>query len=235
MKDRLSEKEKREIAEIVSLCNAQDGTEYSVPLEADGYYLSKSGAVTVSFLAFFELGETYDGIPVDEICAFTHPLFRGKGRMRRLLGKCREDYETGEYVWKFQADPRGNARSYLLHLSCSHEYDELLMKKELAPSGSISSFTEETGIHFENEHSELFANVEGVSAYLYDVRSDASHLREGSAERLLKKALRELSDICEIAVLEVSSQNLPALRLYEKTGFTVAERLEMWYHKSVND
>ena len=53
--------------------------------------------------------------------------------------------------------------------------------------------------------------------------------------RLLKKALRELSDICEIAVLEVSSQNLPALRLYEKTGFTVAERLEMWYHKSISD
>ncbi len=235
MKDRLSEKEKGEIAEIVSLCNAHDGTGYSVPLDADGYYLSKSGGSTVSFLAFFELGETYDGIPVDEICAFTRPEFRGKGRMRRLLGKCREDYETGEYVWKFQADPRGNARSVLLHLSCTHEYDELLMKKELAPSGSISSFTEETGIHFENEHSELFANVEGVSAYLYDVRTDASHLREGSAERLLKKALREFSDICEIAVLEVSSQNLPALRLYEKTGFTVAERLEMWYHKSVND
>ena len=227
-------KEEEEIAGIVALSNETDGTGYSVPADADGWFLSKHDGKTVSFAALFELGETYRGIPVDELSLFTDVSFRKKGRMRKILRKIREEYE-GDYAWKVCAFPNGRAASFLLHEGFTHEYDELLMELPLGNGGGAEPL--EAEFTRENAHSELSVKVYGNEAYLYGVRTDAAHLREGSAERLLREALSELSEKgISKAVLQVSGQNTPALALYRKLGFLVAEKLEMWYtHKVMQE
>lgn len=234
MKFNLSAKEKEEVAEIVSRCNLADGTAYSAPLDADLYWISKSAGKVIAVLSAYELGETCGNAPVIELSAFTDPSFRGKGRMRRLLEKCAESLSGIFCAFKFQAYPCPVSEAFLTHKGYVHAYDELVMKKKLGGFPAEAASPEEM-LHFENAHSELSVSLSGGIACIYNVRTDASHLREGSAEALLRETLSGLAKKADTAVLEVSSANLPAVGLYEKAGFTVDEKLEMWYNKPIRD
>lgn len=235
MKKYLNKNEQKETEEIINASNRYDKTGYSVPLDADLWFLSYHYGKAAAFLAVYHMGDTHEGHPVDEVLLFTCPEERGKKRAKRLLEKYREhvnsEYEEVRHV-RFTAYPSENTEDFLKHMKAVHEGDELLMTRALPGSGDLPG----EDLTFSNEHSECSVRTYGDTAYIYGVRTDASHLREGSAERLLTEVLAGLSEKgAGKAVLQVSSLNAPALRLYEKLLFKVEERMELWYNNNLSN
>ena len=235
MRKYLNGTEQKEIEEIIEASNEYDRTDYSVPSDADLWLLSCHYGKIVSFLAVYFMGDTHEGHPVDEVLLFTHPLERGKKRAGRLFEKyCA--YVTSEYKEiphaRFTVYPSEKTESFLEHMDAVHEGDELLMTRMLSGSADLP----EEDLCFSNEHSECSVRTYGDTAYIYGVRTDASYLRRGSAERLLTKVISELSEKgAGKALLQVSSLNTPAVRLYEKLLFTVEERMELWYDNKLSN
>ncbi|MDO4487560.1 MAG: GNAT family N-acetyltransferase [Eubacteriales bacterium] len=93
------------------------------------------------------------------------------------------------------------------------------------------SVTEEGDRIYENGHSELSLRLlDEETAYIYNVRTDESYLRRGSAKGLLKNALNGLRNEGAVKVLlQVSSENVPAFKLYEGLGFKTSCALSQWY------
>ena len=86
-RDCLNDREKEEVCELVRLCNLQDKTNYSAPLDGDLYFLCRSrdpGDELTGILAVWHLGSTSDGKELDEVAAFTRPDQRGKGVFTEL-------------------------------------------------------------------------------------------------------------------------------------------------------
>ena len=251
MKKRLKRSEKEEILRIVGEENALENTRYGSPLDGDRYVVVPSEtdpARLSAFAAAFDLGETVDGRPVTEIMLFTDPAERRKGIAAALLQKIRRTEE----VLKFAeyASPSGDA--FLHKAGAVHAYDELCMTlslpdlyRERQENGemSMTSSAEEDAVReevvgepedasrrFFSKRSELYVNRDGDAAYIFGVRTDRAHMQKGHAKRLLSAVIAKLSsEGVKEAVLQVSGENEPALRLYETMGFAVSERLGMWY------
>ena len=252
MKTSLSRKEAEEIQRIVSLSNASDGTVYSAPLDADLYFLGTCRGETAAFLAVYFMGETEKRHPVCELLLFTRPDLRGQGRMKRLIGKMEETFsgekERNRPVWRILAYDSRAAEGFLKKKSFTRRYDELLMLKEESAETAPESpaFGEETlrtdmpasacgegSFHFENDHSETDVRISGNTAFFSGVRTDTSWLRKGYAGQLLNDTVQILKRRgIRTFLLQVSSENKAAVSLYTKLGFTVAERLGVWYHSS---
>lgn len=235
MKKYLNDAEQNDIEEIVAASNECDGTHYSVPDDADLWFLSRHYGKVVSFLSVYFMGDTHEGHPVEEVLLFTAPPERGKGRARRLLIRYSEyarSVEGEKPHVRFTAYPSEISEAFLLSAGASHEGDELLMVRRLSGKGGLL----EEDMTFSNEHSECSVKTYGDTAYVYGVRTDVSHLREGSAEKLLKGVISDLEKTgAGRALLQVSSCNVPAVRLYEKLMFSVEERMELWYNNKLSN
>lgn len=235
MKKYLSEAEQMEIEEIVRASNEVDQTDYTAPDDADLWFLSRHLGKIVSFLAVFFMGDTHDGCPVDEIMLFTLPSERGKNRAGKLYEKYAvyASQGSGEIPHvRFSAYHAVSTERFLRKTGAFHEGDELLMVRKLSGEGNLP----EEDRSFRNAHSECSVKTYGDTAYIYGVRTDASQLRQGSAEALLSEVLAEISEEgAGTALLQVASLNTPAVRLYEKLSFTVAERIELWYDTGLRD
>ena len=246
MKDHLTEKEETAVEKITSACNRADGTGYTAPTDADEYLLSCHGGRPVAFLAIYAMGDTVGGRPVEELMLFTDPSFRGKHRASGLLEryrKSRKEKQQPPPVLRFSSYPSAAADSFLSRLQAQHDHDELLMTKELVPAGS----GQETGgkntlpgkharrrklseqeFTMRNSYSECSVRTYGTAGYIYAVRTDESHLRCGSAQKLLQDVLTRLAGLgADHALLEVSSANIPAVCLYRKLGFRVTQTLRL--------
>ena len=251
MKKKLSRMEKEEILRIVGEANALENTRYGSPLDGDRYATVPSEtdpARLAAFAAVFDLGETLDGRPVTEAMLFTDPVCRRQGIASALLAKIRKPGEVIKFAE--YASPSGDA--FLGNAGAVHRYDELCMtlslpaflkkkqesgKTDMTPAAEEETVCEEAaGVpedasrRFFTKHSELYVNRDGDVAYLFGVRTDRAHMQKGHAKRLLSAVLWKLSaEGVRQVVLQVSGKNVPALGLYEKTGFAVTERLGMWY------
>lgn len=70
---------------------------------------------------------------------------------------------------------------------------------------------------------------DGRKAYIYGVLTYAQYLRQGHAEQMLKKLFDSFREHgISNAVLQVSSLNAPALRLYDKLGMRETERVSYY-------
>ena len=242
MRKNLKADEKKELDRIVCEENALEHTRYGSVLDADRFAfpdrktrLRLTGADPAgvpAFAAVYELGETYHGRPVREVSIFTDIRFRRKGLGTALLEKIR----TPDAVLKFAEYESRSGDAFLKKCGAVHVYDELCMtvKTGAAQSGG-EAFLQETPLsdgfrRMENEHSALMVAPYGEKAYICGVQTDAGMLRKGYAEKLLGAVLRKLSaEGTGEAILQVSGENIPAVKLYEKLGFVVTERLGMWY------
>lgn len=235
MKDYLTEKEERSVERIVEDSNTFDGTGYSAPLDADAYYLSRHEGRLVAFLAVFSMGDTVDGRPVEEIMLFTDPEYRKHGRARKLYQKYLADLQNAADddsrisvpVIRFSAYPSEISATFLEKIGAVYDHDEVLMRRHLGNNSGRKLAERE--IRLENEYSECSIKTYGTVGYIYGVRTDRRHLRQGSAEKLLNDVFAKLYDLgAEDAVLEVSSANVPAYHLYQKLQFEVRESLQIW-------
>lgn len=245
MKDHLTEKEETAVKEITSACNRADGTGYAAPIDADEYLLSCHDGRPVAFLAVYAMGDTFGGRPVEELMLFTDPAFRGKHRAARLMERYRKSRQEEQPlpVLRFSSYPSAAADSFLNRHQAQHDHDELLMTKELVPAGcgqkngrkktSSGRNTRcrklsEQEFTVQNSYSECSVRTYGTTGYIYAVRTDESHLRCGSAQSLLQDVLVRLAGLgADHALLEVSSANIPAVCLYRKLGFRVAQTLRL--------
>jgi len=240
----LSEKEERSVERIVEDANTFDGTGYTAPLDADVYYLSRHQGRVVAFLAVYIMGDTVGGRPVEEVLVFTHPEYRRHGRGMKLFRRLMEDLEEFSRppglqgilggvpnkplpVLRFSAYPSEVSIAFLTKLGAVHDHDEVLMRRHLGTNNGKE--LEELEFQMDNEYSECSIKTYGTVGYIYGVRTDTGHLREGSAGRLLHDAFTKLYELgAEDAVLEVSSANIPAYHLYQKLQFEVRESLQIW-------
>lgn len=229
MKYGLTEKEEQAVIRIVEEANRTDGTTYTAPVDADAYYLSCHGGEPVSFLAVYGMGDTRNGNRVEEVLLFTRPEFRNHGRAAKLWRKYCEDSAGQQFSVRFSVYECVSAGRFLKRVQALHDHDEVLMARHLGGSPEPGEL-ETADFPVRNEYSECSVRTCGNVGYVYGVRTDAGHLREGSAQRLLEEVFTKLYGMgASDAVLEVSSANVPAWKLYRKMGFEVEEKLQIWY------
>lgn len=254
-RDQLKETELNSLAALWEAGNALEAHPYSLPEDADIFLLYYEGSELVAALCIYHMGDTKDEKPIDEICAMTHPAWRRRGCFTALFSMAKAllrpvlrfgiyPSPAGEADGGRESGGAGDAETFLEHLGAEFTYKEQFMtlplagpwlKAETEPmeltireeaegsdSDSAPSATLTVTCPFGECHLSLF----GSRAYLFGVLIYRRFRGQGYGYRMLHALLSRLPErgIREV-FLEVSSENLPAVRLYEKLGFAVSESL----------
>ena len=239
--DELNEKELAAVSSVYEKARAFDRSGYSLPDDADRYFLLYHGDLLLSFLAVYYMGETRSGRLVTEIVAFTDPDERRKGYFGRLMEVLSEEPE-GETVLRFCVYENALLLKVLKSLHARRDHAELIMTRSLSDdsfgnddsSGSVSFEPEgkpdgSEGCFCRGRFSECRVRVSGQRAYIFGVLTYEGHRREHRAFRLLLEVLSWCRlQGAEEAFLEVSDENTAAVGLYSKLGFRETERLSYY-------
>ena len=237
-RDHLNEEEKRQIRELVELCNSHDHTSYSSPLDADMYLwrADPSGEGILGLLCIWHLGATTDGLDTDEVAAFTAPGSRGRGIFRELFSEASLVLRPAVL---FSVYENASALKALAALGAELYHSEYMMVRELKPEDGARA-PEAPPMDSEGRISTNFGEAYirdiGGRAYIYGVLVYERFRGRGMGRRLLSEVLRQAADMgFSQAFLEVASDNLPAIRLYESSGFSLEERLDLYIKKLSKD
>jgi RimJ/RimL family protein N-acetyltransferase len=236
--DYIGRKRKQDVSGLIRASNLHDGTHYGMIEDADGYALAyQDGGKLCAAAAFYRMGETFDGQPVCELAAFTAPEYRRQHCFTKLMERLSGELDGS--VLRFAVYPNEDASAVLAGFGAVHDHDELMLEtgtaafSEAAGDGEIPE-GEKLKIDFEegyacSKHSECYFRLGRDSAYVFGVLSYARHRRKGYAREMLKQLFSAFYEKGIFRVrLQVSSENLPALRLYESLGMKETDRLE--YH-----
>ena len=247
-RDQLKETELNSLAALWEAGNALEAHPYSLPEDADIFLLYYEGSELVAALCIYHMGDTKDGKPIDEICAMTHPAWRRRGCFTALFSMAkallRPVLRFGVYPSPSPAGKAGDAEAFLEHLGAEFTYQEQFMtlplpdpcfKAETEPleltireeaEGSDSDSAPSATLTVTCPFGECYMTLFGSRAYLFGVLIYRRFRGQGYGYRMLHALLSRLPErgIREV-FLEVSSENLPAVRLYEKLGFAVSESL----------
>ena len=247
-RDQLKETELNSLAALWEAGNALEAHPYSLPEDADIFLLYYEGSELVAALCIYHMGDTKDGKPIDEICAMTHPAWRRRGCFTKLFSMAkallRPVLRFGIYPSPSPAGKAGDTETFLEHLGAEFTYQEQFMtlplpdpcfKAETEPleltireeaEGSESDSAPSATLTVTCPFGECYLTLFGSRAYLFGVLIYRRFRGQGYGYRMLHALLSRLPErgIREV-FLEVSSENLPAVRLYEKLGFAVSESL----------
>ncbi len=232
--DYIGKKRRKDLAELIAGANAADGTRYSTIDDADVYGLIYDEENRLlGAAAVFYMGDTRNGLPIAELAAFTRPDCRRQGYFRRLLEKLGPELEG--YALRFAVYKNEAALQTLSALSAVPGHEELMLSistdKFSGEDAQPAWLTIDAGEgRAFSEQSECWFRSFGDSVYLFGVQTYANYQRKGYAEALLKAVLAYFyASGTGTAILQVSSENLPALRLYERLGMEETERLSYYY------
>ena len=256
----LNRRQCRAIAGIVDKSNAYDGTDYDFPEDADIYYLlylpvstrgvdsynisaegKKSGKRVrrdelAAYIALYSMGDSYDGRRIYELSAATMPDRRQSACFDRLLSAAHKRIE--DTAVRYAVYESKDVKAALLSRGAQHDHDELMLGLDLnglqAGTGERPEDYEadDKAGHVRLKYSECWYRLSenGKEAYVFGVRTDADHLGEGHAYRMLKALCAGLAEKGAVnMLLQVSSDNAPALRLYDKLGMKEISRLSYYY------
>ncbi len=235
---RPNRRQARALRALIAECNLHDGTHYSLPEDADRLYLLYVGTELAAAAALFLMGEEREGRAIYELAAYTAPNHRRRKYFEQLLSAFREKIK-GQYI-KYAIYDNTAARAVLHHRGAIHDHDELLMRLTLPHGYDTDATSPSSGdIHIDYETGHAYSdfgecwfrlNADGSEAYIFGVQTYANHLRQGHAYKLLSHLYAELATRkVKNILLQVSSDNTPALKLYEKLGMSIQERLELYY------
>ena len=252
----LSAAQARAFEELAGLCRVHDGISLSCPLDADRFYLlaeetPDGGLLLISAAAVFE----EDGLW--ECYGFTRPDSRRRGYFSSLLPLLEKEAAAMEPEPDlcFVADPSGkDALKALAALGAQPWYEEHAMEwraeksgavRPVPPAGELPSL-ELAGApdSADSRRLNFIARTPGgqavgsfslyltpPSACLFEVEIAEPLRRRGLGEAMLRKLQSLTPDLgLNSLTLQVSGKNLPALGLYEKTGFRIAETLSYYLY-----
>ena len=236
--DYIGRKRKQDIRRLISAANLHDGTRYGMIEDADGYALAyQDEGKLCAAAAFYRMGETFEGRPVCELAAFTAPGYRRQHCFTKLMERL--SGELGGSALRFAVYGNADTSAVLGVLGAVHEHDELMLEtgtEAFAGTAGETEIPEEEKLKIDFEegyacsrHGECYFRLGRESAYVFGVLSYARHRRKGYAREMLKQLFSFFYEkgISRVR-LQVSSENLPALRLYENLGMKETDRLE--YH-----
>lgn len=279
-KDMLSDSEKDELYELCITCNANDGTCYSAPSDADIYGLMKDSGRLICAVCAYHMGGRRDDLETDEIYAFTLPEFRKTGCFSSVLSfllPVLRDVLVFP-VYKINEAVLGA----LSCLKAKKDYDEYFMERSLNEIPGPGEISDE-GItrHREASQDEVFFSSRFCECrimrysedclYLYGMLTYARYQGKGYGFEFLSRII-EMIERGEISfgseasanssegscrcgnsseggidseaqkhgfkriILQVSSENTPAVKLYKKCGFSVKDSLSFYnvYKKDIN-
>ena len=227
-----------EIAALITSCNEADGTSYGTDADADSIRVRRDEKGLSAALLSWRLGERFCGKEMEELLAFVRPDLRRQGLFTGLFREAGPSLFP--YLRASVCENEGALRA-LSALGAEHLYDELLMERplpfhaedpgkehtELSRRGSASLLRreeEEDAVRFSTPQSELYVRPLGESAFLFGVFTSSRCRGRGYGRRLLSDVLERLSlEGFRKAVLQVSSENTPAVSLYRSLGFKVSE------------
>ena len=235
-RDHLNDREEEAVRQLVDACNQADGTRYSYPLDGDIYLLRYDEGSDdpeerlLGLLCIWHLGSTKDGEELSEAAAFTAPDHRRQGIFSELYETARPVLSPSVLFSIYKNEPAERALS---SIGGYYDHSEYLMKLSLAErsfdaEAGLSFYDEGESFHAEAAYGEANYRLNGDgSAYIYGVLVYESRRGKGYGYKLLCGLLNRLKEMgMTEAMLEVFSENTPALYLYQKLGFTIAERID---------
>lgn len=288
-RDCLNEAEAKELEHLAETCSHADGLSWSVPDDADLYFLFyedaadfdclsenssakcslKEAAPSLSaVLCVFHMGDTKNGLPIDELIALTRPDARRRGYFRALFSTARPllrpmirfSLPTASSE-KAAASGKKNAasRQFLLQIGAEHDHDEYLMELQLSKTPAANTSAAETftagtfaahalyavseappiRLHFNMQdgitavscrYGECFLSDWSDGVYLFGLLVYERFRGQGFGSRILHALFSRLCmQSGSRVVLEVSSDNLPAVKLYQKMGFQTIDAVSYFY------
>lgn len=242
---RLSRRRLKQLEDLTGSCSLQEGLSLSCPSDADRFYLlqSEKGALLSALAAY-----TAEGFW--ECYAFTRPDCRNKGYFSRLLKTAQRDSLRflGCRGLLFLTDHKSpdaektlkamdavlvrqeHAMLLKLQASASSSKEETL-SLSFSPSGDspdASLLTAEARYGSHPVGSCRLCRM-GETACLYSFEILPPLRGQGFGSLFLNALISQAPGLgISSLLLQVSGDNTPAMRLYEKTGFRITETLSYW-------
>lgn len=241
------------LTDLVLDVNEADKSNYTVPDDASYYVLLYEDEELcgddelIAAMALYEMGETYGGKAVMEIVAFTGPKYRRQGYFELLLSSLKDELKGYAPRFALYLDRATEGTMVALKsVSAIYDHDELLMELKIKDKAVDNDKEYELYIECREGDEEeggqtaeylvstpyggCAYRVYGTEAYIYGITTYERFQNQGHAYAMLNNLFDYLlkQDISSFS-LEVSSENTAAVKLYEKLGFKVAERLSYYY------
>lgn len=233
-RDFLNEEEELKVSKLTEACNSFDGTSYGVPLDGDLYLLKESedGRGDIDgLLVIWHLGATVNGRETDEVLAFTRPEKRRQGIFKSLFCQASGVLRSSLTFSVYDNEP---ALMTLRALGTEFRGSELMMEMKLDAGSALGPAEEELSLDEEAgalyaDYGEAYFKDFGDRAYIYGVLVYERYRGLGYGKKLLRGLLRILRDQGYASCfLQVSSENIPAMRLYLGEGFETTEKLDLY-------
>ena len=122
---------------------------------------------------------------------------------------------------------------YLIPMNLNRlQFQQLLERRGTRKEVSVGAYDDGVPVGFTFNAFEMYGSIPTAYDVVTGIVPEAR--QKGIAQRLFEFALPKLKKIgAQRYVLEVFENNLPALRLYEKIGFSIARKLEVFTRSGV--
>lgn len=122
-----------------------------------------------------------------------------------------------------------------------HEIEQSIFSAPWSEKSFMDAYCAESNIYLVAIKEEMVIGYCGLwvsyeTADLCNMAVDKTYRQQGAARELLKEGLRLCKErSVESVLLEVRESNIPAIRLYEKTGFARIGKRKKYYKEPVED
>lgn len=240
----LNPSQEREIQSLMEACRKKEAVSLSFPFNGEALYVlvSDQGRICTASAFLKEDDDTY------ECAAFTHPASRRRGFFSAALEKGLSLLPPEADILFYTDEKNSGAKKALDSLEAELISKEYMMELSLREKADVLSpaikAEDPSVLHVketleDGEKTLLFSNAFGSVKitvfpshyYLYGFLIQEPFRGQGHGEALLLAVLGFLAASKEMPVsLQVSGDNLPAVSLYEKTGFRITETLSCYLY-----
>lgn len=247
----LTEQHKADIQKLTKACQKKWNMSLSFPYEEGTSFYLLYETVLVSVLALITPDAAAEKNAADEFVtaeciAFTLPCEQKKGYFSALLEAAEEEIQDINLLFTTDESNEGalktlraldaglDCRDFKMELSLSSadEFDptprlSIISQRDETKASLTFRLKSSPRTEIGRAQAAFFQN----SACLYSFEIDEEYRNQGFGKEALLLILDYIKlQSCPLLFLHVSDDNIPALRLYEKTGFRVTETLSYYLY-----